>query len=64
MSSAWSTRKYDVNDVEAGREYVKAYVEYIHFVERLHEAVTSGAAGHFAVQSIAHIPPPHLIHHR
>lgn len=43
-----ATRKYDANDVEAGREYVKAYVEYIHFVERLHEAVTSEAAGHFA----------------
>jgi len=43
-----ATRKYDVNDVEAGRAYVKAYVEYIHFVERLHEAVTSSAAGHFA----------------
>ena len=43
-----ATRKYDVNDVDAGREYVKAYVEYVHFVERLHEAVTSRAAGHFA----------------
>lgn len=42
-----ATRKYDVNDVDAGREYVKAYVEYVHFVERLHEAVTSRAAGHF-----------------
>jgi hypothetical protein len=40
-------RKYDVNDVAAGREYVKAYVEYIHFVERLHEASTNKAAGHF-----------------
>lgn len=43
-----ATGKYDVNDVDAGREYVKAYVEYVHFVERLHEAVTSRAAGHFA----------------
>ena len=43
-----ATRKYDVNDVDAGREYVKAYVEYVHFVERLHEAVTSRAEGHFA----------------
>lgn len=43
-----ATRTYDVNDVDAGREYVKAYVEYVHFVERLHEAVTSRAAGHFA----------------
>lgn len=43
-----ATRRYDVNDVAAGREYVKAYVEYIHFVERLHEAATTHAAGHFA----------------
>ena len=41
-------KNYDVNDVAAGREYVKAYVEYIHFVERLHEAMTAPAAGHFA----------------
>lgn len=41
-------KNYDVNDVAAGREYVKAYVEYIHFVERLHEATTTPAAGHFA----------------
>lgn len=26
----------------------KAYVEYIHFVERLHEATTTPAAGHYA----------------
>lgn len=41
-------RKYDANDVAAGREYVKAYVEFIHFVERLHEASTNPAAGHYA----------------
>ena len=41
-------QKYDPNDVAAGREYVKAYVEYIHFVERLHEAAVKPAAGHFA----------------
>lgn len=41
-------RKYDANDVAAGREYVKAYVEYLHFVERLHEATAKPAAGHFA----------------
>lgn len=40
-------KKYDANDVVAGREYVKAYVEYIHFVERVHEASTKPAAGHF-----------------
>lgn len=40
--------KYDPNDVAAGREYVKAYVEYIHFVERLHDATINPAAGHYA----------------
>ena len=29
----------------AGREYVEAYVEYIHYVERLHVAM-SGASAH------------------
>ena len=40
-------KRYDPNDVAAGREYVASYVEYIHFVERLHEAITSPAAGHY-----------------
>lgn len=39
--------KYDPNDVVAGREYVKAYVEYIHFVERIHDASVKPAAGHY-----------------
>lgn len=43
-----SKKKYDPNDVAAGRDYVKAYVEYIHFVERLHEASMKPADGHFA----------------
>jgi hypothetical protein len=42
-----AAKKYDVNDVAAGREYVKAYVEYIHFVERIYEASTAPAHGHF-----------------
>ena len=29
--------KYDVNNVQAGREYVKRYVEFIHFVEHRFE---------------------------
>ena len=39
---------YDVNDVAAGRRYVEAYVEYIHYVERLYEAATAAATGHYA----------------
>lgn len=40
-------RKYAPNDVAAGREYVRSYVDYMHFVERIHEAVTHPAAGHY-----------------
>ena len=43
-----AVRKYDPNDVAAGREYVKAYVEYIHFVEQLHDAMIHPVAGHYA----------------
>ncbi len=41
-------RTFALNDVDAGREYVKAYVEFIHFVERLHQTVTSPTDGHSA----------------
>lgn len=41
-------KKYDPNDVAAGRRYVQAYVGYIHYVERLHEAATTAAEGHYA----------------
>lgn len=34
---------YDPNDVNAGRDYVKAYVEYVHFVEKVYQ-LTSGAS--------------------
>ncbi len=40
-------KKFERNDVEAGRAFVKAYVEYIHYVEGLHEAAASAAHGHF-----------------
>jgi Family of unknown function (DUF6448) len=34
--------------VEAGRHYVHAYVEFIHYVERLHESATTTAGQHTA----------------
>jgi hypothetical protein len=30
--------------IEAGREYVEAYVVYVHFVEGLHNMITQGEA--------------------
>ena len=42
---AFELRKHKDESVEAGREYVEAYVEYIHYVEGIHIAV-SGKGGH------------------
>jgi hypothetical protein len=37
--------QYDPVDAAAGRAYVAAYVEYIHFVETLHRTIHGGAPG-------------------
>lgn len=44
--NAISRRKFDVNDVKAGREYVEAYVPYIHYVERLWQDATGSVHSH------------------
>ncbi|MGE5792985.1 MAG: DUF6448 family protein [Bacteroidota bacterium] len=43
--AAYHRRKFDANDVAAGRDYVAAYVPYVHYVEGLWDAAT-GATGH------------------
>ena len=44
---AVSSRKgFAPDDVKAGREFVEAYVPYIHYVERLWRDATSAARGH------------------
>jgi len=40
-------KKFKTDDLEAGREYVKAYVSFIHYVERLDQAAKSSVEGHF-----------------
>lgn len=44
--AAMEHRKFAVDDVAAGREYVAAYVPYVHFVERLWQAASGGEAHH------------------
>lgn len=39
---------YDVADVEAGRRYVRAYTEYMHFVEALDALLTGETDSHWA----------------
>lgn len=47
FTAAASAKAFKAGDVAAGRAYVKAYVEFIHYVERLYDASTAGAHGHF-----------------
>ncbi|MFY9569768.1 MAG: DUF6448 family protein [Blastocatellia bacterium] len=42
-----SLKNFKKDDIESGREYVKAYVVFIHYVERLYEASKSSTHGHF-----------------
>ncbi len=47
FKSAMAKKDFKVDDVEAGREYVEAYVGYVHYVERLYEAAKHPAVGHY-----------------
>lgn len=37
---------FKTENLEAGRAYVKAYVEFVHYVERLYESATKPVSGH------------------
>ena len=37
-------RKHADETIEAGREFVEAYVQYMHYVEGIHSAVTAAGA--------------------
>lgn len=52
--SAYAHRKFDANDVQAGREYVEAYVPYLHYVEQLWDDANMARQGHL---------PGHGTHH-
>lgn len=47
FNRATEAKKHVNDSVEAGREYVEAYVTYVHYVENLHGAVM-GHGGHHA----------------
>lgn len=47
FNQAMTKRTFKTEDVEAGREYVKVYVQFIHYVERLYQAVSKPAEGHY-----------------
>jgi len=45
FSRVTATRNFAVNDVQSGREFVRSYVEYVHYVEGLYN-VLSNKGGH------------------
>ncbi len=45
---------FDKNNVEAGRDYVEAYVIFLHYVEGLHEAAAKGAHGRTETEGHKH----------
>lgn len=51
FEEALTTKIFESGDVNAGREHIKAYVAFIHYVERLYEAIATSAHGHFAESS-------------
>ena len=40
-------RDFPASDLAAGRRYVRAYVDFVHYLEALHEAVSRSPHGHF-----------------
>jgi len=47
FAKALSRKDFDKNNVEAGREFVEAYVEYIHCVEAIYERAKGPVHGHY-----------------
>ena len=48
FKSAQHLKSYGANDVPAGREFVEAYVKYIHYVEGIYQATKGSMEGHGA----------------
>lgn len=47
FNEALTKQKFATNDLDAGRAFVKAYVEYIHCIEALYETATHPTHGHY-----------------
>jgi hypothetical protein len=41
-------RNFGPGEVTAGRAYIASYVTFVHYVERIHQAVEAGAVGHYS----------------
>ena len=64
FDAANARKNFNKGDVEAGREYVKAYVEYIHYVEEISGSAETSAhdqhkAENAGAHKDAHVTAPH-----
>jgi len=66
FAAAKTKKAHAEHNVEAGREFVAAYVEYVHYVEGLHQAARAGSRHHEAggeaqsnPQQHKELPPGH-----
>jgi hypothetical protein len=50
-------KNFELADVTAGRAYVQAYVEYIHYVERIHVATVKSWENHSKTGAAPHAEP-------
>lgn len=48
FDAALQKKKHADDSVEAGRDFVEAYVKYVHFVEGIHNLVAKGAEHHYS----------------
>ena len=48
-----ATKTFKSDDIAAGRAYIRAYVEFIHFVERLYDSTMNAPNGHFDEREVA-----------
>jgi len=46
FDAALEKKKHADDSVEAGRDFVEAYVQYVHFIEGIHDLVVKGAEHH------------------
>jgi hypothetical protein len=47
FNEALTKQKFATDDVDAGRAFVKSYVQYIHCIEALYETATRPTHGHY-----------------
>lgn len=59
FEKAISMKNFNPDDVEAGREYIEAYVPFVHYAEKIYEAAVAPAEGHYSEEVPIEIEDEH-----